>query len=116
MVPLTYNPVLYQGDTWNVQVSLSQLVSGSYTSYSLTNFSAKSQLRKRPESDYVAFEFTCAISGANIYLSAAPSATATIPAGAYAWDLQISCTSGTDSGSLYTVAAGRAAVIAEVTR
>lgn len=119
MNPTIYNPTFYQGDTWGLQISVTQLVSGSYTNYDLTGYTAKSQLRKRADAELPAFEFTCNIpspSGCLINLSGAPSATALVPAGSYAWDVEISGSSGTNSGAVYTITKGYAAVAAEVTR
>ena len=119
MIPSVYNPTLYQGDTWNLVASVTQYIAGSYTDYDLTGYTAKSQLRRRPDASASMFDFSCTIpvsSGCLISMTGAPSATALVPAGSYVWDVQISGTSGTNSGCVYTVARGMAAVVAEVTK
>lgn len=120
-IPAIYNPVLQQGDKWDWAVSLTTYLTptSSATTFDLTGYTAKSQLRKKPEATKLMLEFTCDIptpSLGQINLTAYPSATAFVPAGTYAWDLQISGTSGTVSGNVYTILSGYAAVSPDVTR
>ena len=119
MSPYNYSPVFYQGDSWVLDIGVTQLVSGSAAAFDLTGYTAKSQMRKSMASSATMLDFTCTIaapSGGNINLSASPSLTALVPAGTYVWDVQISGTSGTASGTVQTIARGYALVEAEVTK
>jgi hypothetical protein len=116
MNSVIYNPSFYQGDTWNLELSLTQTISGSSTAFDLTNFTAKSQMRQSAASSGTILEFNCATSGSTLTLSAPASATAQVAAGSYAWDVEVSGTSGTASGTVYTVARGYVVVTQGVTR
>lgn len=118
MLPAIFNPKFYQGDSWDFTASFTQYISGSASAYDLTGYTARSQLRKSAALPAVVAEFQCFIDtppSGLIRLYMHPSATANIPAGVYAWDLEISG-SGVNSGTVKTLLYGQAAVINEVTR
>lgn len=116
MVPATYNPAFYQGDTWELQFTITRTVNAVTTPWDLTNFTVKSQLRKLASSATVTLEFTCIkIDATNgvCKISATPTQTKDIKAGNYVWDLQLKDDTTDD---VTTILAGRVTVTSEVTR
>lgn len=121
MYPGIYNPVAYQGDSWSMAISVTRYEppSGSVTAFDLTGYDIKSQLRRRADASGTVLEFVCYSSAPEsgiVYLEAAPSLTHLVPAGSYSWDLQISGTSGTTSGTVTTLVRGQYTVVGETTR
>jgi hypothetical protein len=113
MTPGKYNPKFYQGDTWQLTISLKD---SNGAAFDLNGYSVTSQLRELPGSVDAAIDFTCNVADPAtgvIEMIAAPSDTDDVVAGKYAWDLQIE---HTGTGDIYTVLTGTATVTAEVTR
>lgn len=103
--PGIYDILLVQGDSFDRVFTV--------TGFDLTGYSASMQVRPNAKSDTVYASATCTVNGTTdtITVTIDESVTADIPAGYWAYDLEL-----TTATSTWTILSGKFQVLGEVTR